>query len=453
MTGTGDFETNLPGDAPTYGIIALNNALTGYNQTGDAINLYNTGGLRLGSYVDNSNHSNDSIGTIGSAGGGRITSFNMNDSSFLDMANGHANDVVYINDLGVNGTPNVWTDIDLAANSADKLDISSSSGSGTLGFKIFRLKEDFAGPSNVTVISSSSNLPTLDVGATYTNDYKYVVTDKTDGTLTFTQNNATSAGEGIRDAIAAGAERSFSLMSDYTAGSNLDPIDGNLTIFGKAKQYYISGNNHYSLFYVNSDATLNIFDTVLKDSLADYGGAIYNNSWSTANIYNSTFTGNTAIDSGGGAYGGAIYNKQGTANIYNSTFTGNTAIDKGIGAYGGAIYNDWNTTNNIYNSTFIGNAADDKGGAIYNNGTASVYNSTFTGNTADYIGGAIYNNGTASVYNSTFTGNTASSGGAIYSINSINIYNSTFTGNTTNNIGSGAYGGAIYNGYENTANI
>ena len=53
------------------------------------------------------------------------------------------------------------------------------------------------------------------------------------------------------------------------------------------------------------------------------------NNVGTLTITNSTFSGNSGIN-----YGGGIFNNGGTATITNSTFSGNSASS------GGGIYND-----------------------------------------------------------------------------------------------------------------
>ena len=292
----------LPLNVPTSGVIVLNNALTGYNTANSSVNLFNTGALRLGSYIDNSNHANDSVGSIGTSGS-RVLSFTMSNSAILDLANGRTNDSVYINAFTATGTPSIWTDINLATVTADKININS--GSGTVYFKTFKLAGNTAGSTTVNVITSAGTKPTINAGAvsTYTNDYTYTVTSNSaNGTLTFAQ-GAQVAGQGYRDAIAsAQLERSVSLTGNYVANANaVTPVASSaLTIFGNNKLYSISGNaNTYSLLSTNTTTTLNIFDTVLKESISavvSTAGAV--TSLGTTNIYNSEFINNVAVTSG-----------------------------------------------------------------------------------------------------------------------------------------------------------
>ena len=95
---------------------------------------------------------------------------------------------------------------------------------------------------------------------------------------------------------------------------------------------------------------------------ASNGGAIQVvGSSARANIYNSTFDGNSARrpgnDSASGA-GAIMVNASGIANIYNSLFINNTAIT------GGAISSATDGEARVYNSTFCNNDADSIGGAL-----------------------------------------------------------------------------------------
>ena len=158
------------------------------------------------------------------------------------------------------------------------------------------------------------------------------------------------------------------------------------------------------------------------------GGAIYNVSSGNVLISSSTFSGNEARNT----VGGAIYNK-GALNVIGSIFNDNIAGN----ADGGAIYNEANTEVKILGSEFNGNNTKGLGGAIYNKGTLlEISNTIFTDNSADYIsgqGGAIYSQtGNLNVLNGTFTGNHSEQlGGAIALESNATISNSSFDGNFT----------------------
>jgi hypothetical protein len=125
---------------------------------------------------------------------------------------------------------------------------------------------------------------------------------------------------------------------------------------------------------------------------------------------------------------------------------------------GGGIFNDRRSTLTLNNSTISGNSASNRGGGIFNNaGTLAVNGSTISGNSASRQGGGICNYAesgllavaTLGVNNSTMSGNASEWGGAIFNTgnprisNTANlaINNSTISGN------SAQYGGGIFNNY------
>ena len=210
----------------------------------------------------------------------------------------------------------------------------------------------------------------------------------------------------------------------------------------------------------NSNIPVTISKCTFEGNIADYGGAIYNQSELT--ITESDFTGNAA-DAGGAIYndysgdltinkseftrnnggtGGAIYNVS-ALSVSSCSFRSNNAT------YGGAIYNEGNL-NISKGSIFSNNTAEFSGGAIRNyGGTLNISDTEFKSNAAldtiSSVGGAIYNfgNGLTIISDCIFTDNSASYGGAIDSDgNDLNISGSTFTGNTAQ-----LEGGAIRNYY------
>jgi hypothetical protein len=123
------------------------------------------------------------------------------------------------------------------------------------------------------------------------------------------------------------------------------------------------------------------------------GGALH--AWAQFNklpvhVVNSTFGG--APDLGNAcSNGGAINGLAVSLSIYNSVFTGNSAIGKGLraapgGGSGGAVYDDAGTLAlSICGSSFAGNTANEKGGAIYFDsgpGSMTIMDSTVSANKA-----------------------------------------------------------------------
>lgn len=133
--------------------------------------------------------------------------------------------------------------------------------------------------------------------------------------------------------------------------------------------------------FSNNLGTVTIIDSTFSDNQATgNGGAV--NAGGDLTIRNSTFSGNTANGLGGAVL--ASY----TLEVETSTFYNNTAQDGGaiFIASGSPI------TAYIINSTFTLNSATQTGGAIHNKEQTLITNSTFNANKADERGGALYNN-------------------------------------------------------------
>ena len=206
-----------------------------------------------------------------------------------------------------------------------------------------------------------------------------------------------------------------------TGNTNI-AIDRNMTIKGQNQSNTIIDTQGTSnVFIIISGITVSIQNLKLTNGNSTNGGAIYNTG--TLNVFNSTFTNNTANSD----EGGAIYNT-GTLNVFNSTFTGNTATN----SHGGAIFN-WGSCT-IANCTFTGNTATNgHGGAIFNICDCTVSNCTFTSNTAISEGGAIQNFVTCAVTNCTFSYNTVpyDGGSAIRNFGTCTVTNCIFTHNNS----------------------
>lgn len=216
----------------------------------------------------------------------------------------------------------------------------------------------------------------------------------------------------------------------------------------------------------NYDGTVAISDSTFKgnDAGKSMGGAVTNTSGSASGKSIITITGSTFEDNKAGN-GGAVWNgTYGQVDITDSTFKGNTALAKDGLGQGGAITNANAMT--ITGGSFANNTANYSGGAIYNgahaapgNASLTIDGTTFTGNsvTATYskdstdpkkdniAGGAIFNdtNAKLNVTNATFTDNTSSlKGGAIFNRDGeVTIENSTFKGNSVPT----SAGGAVLN--------
>ncbi|MEE1128713.1 MAG: hypothetical protein UHW99_01895, partial [Methanobrevibacter sp.] len=228
----------------------------------------------------------------------------------------------------------------------------------------------------------------------------------------------------------------------YTATSNVDDL-----IILNSTFIDNSAPSGGALYLANAKYS-NITDSkFISNRATTSGGAIY--IWSTfdtfiANIYNSTFTDNTAPN------GGAIYDNVGILNVNKSDFINNMAtVTSASKSYGGAIYTITSKSVNITNSNFIGNNVKTTsnaayGGALYiGKGEINIENSTFEkngvdSNSASTYGSVIYwyDNAKGNITNSSFLNNHGKSNyyaSAIYltgTNSKINVSESIFLNNT-----------------------
>ncbi|MGD0073656.1 MAG: choice-of-anchor Q domain-containing protein, partial [Candidatus Binataceae bacterium] len=198
------------------------------------------------------------------------------------------------------------------------------------------------------------------------------ITNANNAAQTFTECNTGTGFDSI----------TFSVSGTIYLGSTLSIANaspGSLSIDGSGQNITIDGADTYQVLVVNPGATLNVNDLTIANGYADCsltypdGGGIYNYFGSpggTLNVTNSTFSGNSACDFGGGIA------SSGTLTVTNSTFSGNSAVDGG----GGIATNG---TATVTNSTFSGNSAPSgAGGGIWNEGTATVTNSILANSTS-----------------------------------------------------------------------
>ena len=189
-------------------------------------------------------------------------------------------------------------------------------------------------------------------------------------------------------------------------------------------------------------------------------GLIYFNEYGIANVTDSLFVNNSAID--GGVFHTDSYSN---LSVINCRFINNSAnMDYGDG---GAIYGDCFSIVLCDNCTFINNSAKCDGGALCIDciGLVTILNSVFIDNHASIYGGAVFISPYPDIWfipdqiftidNCSFINNTATSGGAIgvywphdevgYNRPDILITNSLFADNSAKE-----FGGAIYNLFDDT---
>jgi hypothetical protein len=202
-------------------------------------------------------------------------------------------------------------------------------------------------------------------------------------------------------------------LTEVNNGSNgLPVVSCDITINGNASTIKRgSSAPDLRIFEITLTGKLTLNDVTISDGRTNQkGGAIYNNG-GTLEITNSTFSGNSAINYGGGdaGHGGAVANEGGQVNIINSTFSANQAYPAG-----GAIHNDTNGTMTVTNTAFINNIGGGWSGGIDNvSGSLIIVGSSFIGNQVSHRGSAISNRegGIVAITDSVLVANL---GGGIY---------------------------------------
>ena len=382
------------------------------------------------------------------------------------------------NTSGTNGGAIATRQAIHAKNSAAKLDIAATfignkAQQGGAIYNSFYTDNGLGKGAGVTVTGTFSGNEATGKGGAIYNDRTLDQAGKKGGIMTITDatfdgNKADFGGAIFNTGTLTINGGSFEgNTATKAAGAIYNAADAQLTVDGVT----FANNSSAKAGAINNyDGTVAISDSTFKgnDAGKSMGGAVTNTSGSAPGksiitITGSTFEGNKAGN------GGAVWNgTYGQVDITDSTFKGNTALaEDGLGQ-GGAITNANAMT--ITGGSFANNTANYSGGAIYNGAHAApgkasltIDGTTFTGNsvTADFnttkndniAGGAIFNDTGAelSVKNATFTDNTSSlKGGAIFNRDGVvTIENSTFKGNSVPT----SAGGAVLNESGNTGTL
>jgi CSLREA domain-containing protein len=211
---------------------------------------------------------------------------------------------------------------------------------------------------------------------------------------TFADNSADRAGGGLANEGAGTiADTTFAgnvaSVPNGTGGGIVNFSRGTLALYRTT----LSANNadHGGGMYVGGGQVTITGSTFSANAADTEGGGISN--YGTLTITRSSFADNSSMDllsipgDGGGIFNGNGFDGTGKLNVTRSTFIRNSA------GRGGGLYNE--SYAQIYNSTFADNVAVNvgEGGGIYSSGSNGVlYLSydTLSGNSAAVLGGGIF---------------------------------------------------------------
>jgi len=268
-------------------------------------------------------------------------------------------------------------------NGAPQFRAFNVTASGSLTLQNVTIRNFNAGGGNGGAVQNAGTV-TLD-GVTVTgNAARFAGGIHNSGTLTIANSTFTSntsqedAGAIYLNSGTLAVRDSIFQSNSARYGSGIYANDGTVSLTNVTFRSNTANEQGAGLFQRRGTATINggTFDA----NNARFGSAIYVRG--ALSVTGATFTNNVAVEEGA-----AIYNENGNQSavtVAGSTFTGNRA------RFGGAIYN--RARLNVTNSTFTTNTATESGGAVYHqNGNAQngIAQSCFTGNTARF-GGAMF---------------------------------------------------------------
>lgn len=218
---------------------------------------------------------------------------------------------------------------------------------------------------------------------------------------------------------------------------------GTVTLLNVNFTNNISSSRGGGMYNYNTSPTLTNVDFSINHGGG--GGGMYNEANSNAVLTDVTFSNNAAdvIVIGNGLNGGGIRNWDSDLTLTRVVFTGNAAIN-----FGGGIFNGNGSVTTVTSATFTGNAAGSGGGINNYASTITVTQATFSGNLATVGSGMISsNNAVSTVGNSTFYSNTSTNHSAYFQSGTgvSTLVNNTFSANIAAAVtgGLGINGGTI----------
>ena len=189
-------------------------------------------------------------------------------------------------------------------------------------------------------------------------------------------------GGGISGAVITVTGSVISGNSSYRAGGGIcGASDGAIAVTDST----ISGNStDQSGGGISSEGAITVVDSLIADNSAIYdGGGIHGLYGSAITVMSSMIRNNSAISAeyGDNGFGGGIYAGDSIA-VTNSTISGNSAYESG----GGIHAHYWNGVLTVTNSTIAGNTSlISDGGGIYGDSESDIIlrNTVVSGNAAD----------------------------------------------------------------------
>ncbi len=289
--------------------------------------------------------------------------------------------------------------------------------------------------SNLTVLSGdfngddliTGNGSSLSISNNFENAY-HVVLSVADANTTvldgFTVKGGTASTIGSVSVETVTVNQSF--------GSGMCNINSSPTV----SNCIFSGNRAIQFgggMYNSSTSSPIVSNCTFNQNLSNTGGGMYNTG-SSPTVNTCTFSNNRA-DQGGG---GMLNDNSSSPIVSNCTFNANAAISN----HGGGMYNLNSSSPTVNNCTFSINLANQGGGMSDSSTSTSVTNSTFFSNSATIVGGgmSIVSSPSLTVINCTFINNSASQGAGIFTqTSSHTITNCTFNANSASSGGGGMF--------------
>ncbi len=266
--------------------------------------------------------------------------------------------------------------------------------------------------------------------------------------IQITQDVSINPGGGPVSITGLGNDRIFNVILSTVSIDNLT-ISGGST--GDSNTNVNSPEGGAGISVTTADLTVTN-STISGNTALDDGGGIFIAGQSYVKLIDSTVSGNSAGDNGGGVF---ITDSVATLSLENSSITGNSAQGLGTNRLatgnGGGLHGQGGATILASNSVISGNSAEQQGGGVWSSvGTLSLSGTTVSDNTSSYRGGGIRARNADDVsrftidQGSVISGNVAGgNGGGIFTSGGLMMTNSQVVNNISRNgsIGLGGGGG------------